>query len=497
MRQVLSSSSQSRSRLRSYPPYIRREPEEHYWNVFRSTRPPDFTLGLFCQVKTQEVNVSLGEIFQKWVSSGGRDHSEFQPALQKKKQKSTPQKPKAERSKEKKTIGDAADDDSDSSLDLEKWTKRVSTLSDADREQMDFLSGLDSSTQKKRTRNRPSRAKNPVNQAKKGNSHALVKISQNTPTKTLTRDLNSLDVVKISHTKASDAASTPKPSGTFEKEPPRSTEITLSGATDQVTPKTKKKKKNKMLSEAGHVDPLNIKEVNSEKTNFDTDTQQLQKLVKKIQCKESKYVLVKETLGNPHESNTAKSLSINREERPNEVPSEPEKSEKTPKKVKSKKSIWETSETLQESSIMALQKNSLKANEDPPEPEMVETPTTKVNEKRAEGAGELETPLKIPPTQPLKKRKRRREEAAEEATPEPKKKRKSLKDAAEEVHVPVEEPCVPGEMSLKKKKKKKEKQREETSGVTPGEDPAVFAAVEEERLIKKKKKSSRENRGDT
>ncbi|XP_059372236.1 treacle protein isoform X2 [Carassius carassius] len=149
------------------------------------------------QVETEEVKASLSEIFKKWASSDDGDvgpkksvSSKTTSGLAKKstkqKKKETVTKPR----ERKKSVPPLAghDSDSDSSLDVEKWRKMVSQLSDADRVKMDVLSILEESpvssaksSAKGRTTKKPARAKKEANPAKKGKSSTPAKKSTSKP----------------------------------------------------------------------------------------------------------------------------------------------------------------------------------------------------------------------------------------------------------------------------------------------------------------------------
>lgn len=185
------------------------------------------------QVETNEVKASLTEIFQKWASAdddappvpSGVQTPELQspvkrktgagatskitspsaglnpkkPASSKKtsgsgnKSQKENKKKKEPRKRKASTCADVPasasvsaapgnDSDSDTSLDLEKWRKVASQLSDADRAKMDVLSVLDESvvtssgkSTAKRKPRQPAKAKRDAKPAEKGKSSTPVK----------------------------------------------------------------------------------------------------------------------------------------------------------------------------------------------------------------------------------------------------------------------------------------------------------------------------------
>ncbi|XP_016431687.1 lisH domain-containing protein C1711.05 isoform X1 [Sinocyclocheilus rhinocerous] len=179
------------------------------------------------QVETEEVKASLSEIFKKWASlddgdippvPSGVQTPELQSPAKSKTGSSTGTKSKvtapsavdcpensmsnkkasglAKKSTKKKDsvpplvlAAPGNNSDSDSSLDVEKWRKMLSELSDADRAKMEVLSILDEtpvsspakSSAKGKMTKKPARAKNEGNPAKKAKSNTPAKAASAKP----------------------------------------------------------------------------------------------------------------------------------------------------------------------------------------------------------------------------------------------------------------------------------------------------------------------------
>uniref|UniRef100_A0A671RSK7 Uncharacterized protein n=1 Tax=Sinocyclocheilus anshuiensis TaxID=1608454 RepID=A0A671RSK7_9TELE len=432
------------------------------------------------------------------------------------------------------------DSDSDLSLDVEKWRKMVSQLSDADRVKMDVLLTLDESpvssaksSAKGRKTKKPARAQKEGNPAKKGKSTAKPddipvttdasetpsKKSKDkysvTPKRTKAKATNSSDNPEAHHEmngllETEVGVSDSEPNRTpnrvhFKKENSFSEQVETNVWKDNGTSETsstetpsKKTKKKKSQSEASNVEtdnsPLNIKEVKKAVKNarMDATSDQSETPSKKVKNKKPKSVVEPKadvSLESVKPDSSSKKGKLKASKRYLETV-EPE----TPSKKSKAKKVKSTEVSGGEQTTSKKVKTAA-SDADLPQSDSTNSFSTKRKSKAADvveiqndtvdgdGLGNEETcshDLKTP----SKKRKHKREEACdvpapEEATPEPKKAKKD-------------------------KEKKKSKESENADALQPPaeeeEDASVPVEISQKKKINylycsfivQKKKSSKE-----
>lgn len=548
------------------------------------------------QVETNKVKASLTDIFKKWASSdddappvpSGVQTPELKSPVKRKtgagaKSKNTSpsagrkpasskktsasgnksQKEKTKGSKKKKepkktkvlpcvdvsaiasvSAAPGNDSDSDTSLDLEKWRKVASQLSDADRAKMDVLSILDesvvSTTRKstaKRKPRQPAKAKKDPKPANKGKSSTPVKNSNTAKPE----DVPAASTPQSDESKSEDAAVISQ-----VKTPPKKTVKKLNSSVSGIDVAEAAHSVQNKTNISGGSDSEGIK--SPKKVHFklsDSVSEQCESpKIAQTENGTSETPSIVETPSKKHKKKKSQpeagdaETSLDIKEGTNgsskalsEETINAEQSETLSRKVKKSKKSKNVDETLKTdvSSVIesvnaesSCKKDELMANEELEEPVQSETPSKKAKAKKvksSEDPGELETPLKRTKTDAdvlqsdstnnsSKKKKKKSKTAAdgveiqneispdgnEDTSSQEVKTTKKKKHKIEEEEAAVEEEQEEEAEPKKKKKKKKVKEDEDA-------EPALQTPEEEEEAAsvpvlvnpkKKKKKKGKE-----